>query len=67
VNWAHRYLDVTISSVIVSANPVVAAVGAYFILNQTLDALQIVGGAVGVAAIAVVAGRRREPTGPLIE
>jgi drug/metabolite transporter (DMT)-like permease len=67
VNWAHRYLDVTISSVIVSANPVVAAVGAYFILNQTLDPLQIVGGAVGVAAIAVVAGRRREPTGPLIE
>jgi drug/metabolite transporter (DMT)-like permease len=67
VNWAHRFLDVTISSVIVSANPVVAAVGAYFILGQSLDPLQIIGGVVGVAAIAVVAGRRREPSGPLIE
>jgi drug/metabolite transporter (DMT)-like permease len=67
VNWAHHYLDVTISSVIVSANPVVAAVGAYFILGQTLDPLQILGGAVGVAAIAVVAGRRREPAGSLID
>jgi drug/metabolite transporter (DMT)-like permease len=67
VNWAHRYLDVTISSVIVSANPVVAAVGAYFVLGQTLDPIQIIGGAVGVAAITVVAGRRRQPSGPLIE
>jgi drug/metabolite transporter (DMT)-like permease len=67
VNWAHRYLDVTISSVIVSASPVVAAVGAYLVLNQTLDPLQIIGGAVGVAAICIVAGRRQQPVGPLIE
>jgi drug/metabolite transporter (DMT)-like permease len=58
MNWAHRYLDVSIASVIGSANPIVAALASYAILGQRLDALQIAGGVVGIAAITVVAHRR---------
>jgi drug/metabolite transporter (DMT)-like permease len=66
MNWAHRYLDVSISSVVGSANPIVAAVAAWIILGQRLDALQIAGGVVGVAAISVVASRRgHAPAGPV--
>jgi drug/metabolite transporter (DMT)-like permease len=57
MNWAHRYIDVSTASVIGSANPIVAAVASYVILGQRLDALQIAGGIVGVAAITVVARR----------
>jgi drug/metabolite transporter (DMT)-like permease len=66
MNWAHRYLDLTISSVVGSATPIVAAVGAWIILGERLDALQIAGGIVGVAAISVVAARHGLlPAGPV--
>lgn len=55
MNWAHRYLDVSVSSVIGSSNPIVAAIGAWIVLGQRLDGLQIAGGIVGLAAIGVVA------------
>jgi drug/metabolite transporter (DMT)-like permease len=55
MNWAHRHLDVSVSSVVVSTNPIVAAVAAYFILGQTLVGLQIAGGMVGIVAVAIVA------------
>lgn len=55
MNWAHRYLDVSVSSVIGSSNPVVAAVGAWIVLGQALDGFQIAGGLVGLVAIGVVA------------
>jgi drug/metabolite transporter (DMT)-like permease len=60
MNWAHRYLDVSIASIIGSANPIVAAVASYVILGQRLDAIQMAGGIVGIAAITVIA-RRRAP------
>lgn len=66
MNWAHRYLDASISSVIGSANPIVAAIAAYFVLGQGLDPLQIAGGSIGIVAISVVAARRRHvPTSPV--
>jgi drug/metabolite transporter (DMT)-like permease len=66
MNWAHRYLDASISSVIGSANPIVAAVAAYLVLGQGLDALQIAGGVVGILAISVVAARRgHAPASPV--
>jgi drug/metabolite transporter (DMT)-like permease len=57
MNWAHRYLDVSIASIIGSANPIVAAVASFVILGQTLTLVQIAGGIIGVAAITVVARR----------
>jgi drug/metabolite transporter (DMT)-like permease len=57
LNWAHRHIDVAVQSVIGSANTIVAALAAWVILGQRLNALQILGGAVGVGAIMVVAAR----------
>ena len=57
LNWAHRFVSVTVSSVIVSVNPVVAAGGAAVVLNQSLRPQQIIGGLVAILAVAVVARR----------
>ena len=61
MNWVHRYVDASVSSVIGSSNPVVAAVAAAAILGQPLTAIQVAGGLVGLAAIAIVATRHRQP------
>ncbi len=58
LNWAHRHLDVAVQSVIGSAVPIVAALAAWVILGQHLNALQIAGGIAGVGAITMVAIRR---------
>jgi len=71
-NWAHHHVDVSVSSVISAANPVVAAVLAAVVLDQRLHAVQWAGCAVGVVAIAAVAARKQggaeigsaEPAGP---
>lgn len=57
VNWAHRFVDVTISSLIVTGLPVVAALLAFLLLDETLGLLQIVGGAVVVLCVAAIAAR----------
>jgi probable blue pigment (indigoidine) exporter len=67
MNVAQGHLDVSIASLIGSSNPIVAAVGAYLFLDQSLDPLQVAGGVVGIAAISVVAARRRQPAAPPVE
>ncbi len=67
MNWAHRYVDASISSVIGSSNPVVAAIAALVILGQPLTMLQICGGLVGIVAIAAVAARHRQPVESPVE
>jgi drug/metabolite transporter (DMT)-like permease len=61
MNWAHRYVDASVSSVIGSSNPIFAAVAAMVILGQPLTAVQVCGGLAGIAAIGVVAARHRQP------
>ncbi len=63
VNWAHSRVDVSISSVIGSSNPIFAAGVAWAVLGQGLDAVQILCGLVGIAAMCVVAGRTRLEAG----
>jgi len=67
MNWAHRYVDASISSVIGSSNPIVAAAAAMVILGQPLTAMQIGAGLVGLGAIAVVATRHRQPAASPVE
>jgi drug/metabolite transporter (DMT)-like permease len=67
MNWAHRYVDASISSVIGNLSSLVAAVAAVVILGQVMTALQIVGVAIGLTAIAVVAYRQREPASTPLE
>jgi drug/metabolite transporter (DMT)-like permease len=57
VNWAHRFVDVTISSVIVVGLPVVAALLAWVLLGETLGPLELIGGAAVIACVAAIATR----------
>ena len=41
--WAHRHVDVTISSLLTLGSPVISAVGAWMVFGQGLTALQLVG------------------------
>jgi drug/metabolite transporter (DMT)-like permease len=56
-NWAHRFVDISVSSVIVSINPVIAAGAAAVILHQSLDAWQTGGGLVAIVGVVMVARR----------
>jgi drug/metabolite transporter (DMT)-like permease len=67
MNWAHRFVDASVSSAISCLSPLVAAVVAIPILGQSLSALQIVGELIGLAAIAVVAARNLQPAEPQAE
>jgi drug/metabolite transporter (DMT)-like permease len=70
-NFAHRFVDVSVSSVVSAGNPVVASLLALVVLGEPLDAVQIAGGIVAVLAIAAVAHQaadrspaRRPAAGP---
>lgn len=45
MTWAHRYVDVSVTSMMTLANPVISIVGAWIIYDQALSASQLVGGA----------------------
>jgi drug/metabolite transporter (DMT)-like permease len=64
MNWAHRYVDASVSSVVACLSPLVAAVAAMIFLGQSLTILQIFGVIVGLAAVALIAVRHQEPTTP---
>ncbi len=55
LNWVHGTVGVSVSSVIVSLNPVVAAAAAVVVLGQPLDAVQVVGGVAALIAVSMVA------------
>lgn len=64
MNWAHRVVDLSVSSVILVGNPLVAASGALIILGQPITALQLVGGLVTIVAIYMMVTRTRStPSG----
>ena len=67
MNWAHRYVDASVSSVIGSSNPIIAAVAAMIILSQPLTLIQIGCGLVGIAAVTIVAARHRQPLESALE
>ncbi len=63
MNWAHAYVPVSISSLMVLGVTVVAGPAAWIILGEALGVVQIVGGIVTISAIAlVVLGARRAAT-----
>jgi drug/metabolite transporter (DMT)-like permease len=67
MNWAHRYVVASVTSVIGCLAPLVAAVSAWVILGQRLSAFQCGGLLIGLTSIAVVAARQREAVWPLPE
>jgi drug/metabolite transporter (DMT)-like permease len=67
MNWSHRYVDASVSSIIGCLSPLVAALAAIPILDQSLTFSQVVGVLVGLGAIAAVAARHRQPTASQLE
>jgi drug/metabolite transporter (DMT)-like permease len=67
MNWAHRFVDASISSAISCLSPLVAALVAIPILGQDLSWAQVCGVLVGLSAISVVAARNRGPVKPQVE
>jgi drug/metabolite transporter (DMT)-like permease len=57
IGWAHRYIDVTVSSLMMLAVPVVAAITAWLLLGEALGPLQMAGSAVTLVAIAAMIRR----------
>ena len=61
VTWAHKHVDVSLSSVIGVAQPVLAAAGAALFLDEKLVPLQVVGGIITIVAVISIVRRRRLP------
>jgi drug/metabolite transporter (DMT)-like permease len=65
IGWAHRYVDVSLSSLIMLGVPVVAAIAAWLMLGEPLGPLQIIGAVVTLAAIgAMLHGSPDRPSPP---
>jgi drug/metabolite transporter (DMT)-like permease len=60
-NYAHRFVDVSVSSVVSAGNPIIASLLALLVLGEPLDAVQVAGGIVAVLAIAAVAYQAAGP------
>lgn len=52
MTWSQRHLDLTVASLLTLASPVVSALGAWAIYDQSLRAIQVFGAAVVLVALA---------------
>jgi drug/metabolite transporter (DMT)-like permease len=59
MTWAHHYVDVTVTSMMTLANPVVSIVGAWIIYEQDLTPAQLAGGVVVLVALGAILRRQR--------
>jgi drug/metabolite transporter (DMT)-like permease len=57
VAWAHAQVDVSISSLLLLAQPIIAVAGAAVLLGEHIRALEILGGAVVIVAMAAIVSR----------
>ena len=67
MSWSHRYVDVSVSSLIVVAQPVVSAVAAAVFLDEGLGALQLLGGGIVLVAIGVLVHGHRPLEAQIVE
>ena len=59
MTWAHHYVDVTVTSMMTLANPVVSIVGAWILYDQELAPEQMAGGVVVLVALGAILRRQR--------
>jgi drug/metabolite transporter (DMT)-like permease len=59
MTWAHHYVDVTVTSMMTLANPVVSIVGAWILYDQDLEPAQMAGGVVVLVALGAILRRQR--------
>lgn len=61
MSWALRYVDVTISSLIAVAQPILASIAAFAILGEAISVIQVIGGSIAIMSVAIVVmGARRD-------
>ncbi|MDZ7674974.1 MAG: EamA family transporter [Acidimicrobiales bacterium] len=65
VNWAHRHVTLTTSSLLTLAVPVVSSTVAWFVLDEYLSVAQWVGASVTLASLTAVVLRAVRPARPL--
>ena len=58
MTWAHHYVDVTVTSMMTLANPVVSIVGAWILYDQDLAPAQLLGGVVVLVALGAILRRQ---------
>ncbi len=58
IGWAHRYVDVSVSSLMMLGVPVVASIAAWAMVDEALGPVQVAGGLVTLAAISGMLWRR---------
>jgi DME family drug/metabolite transporter len=54
MNWAQRYVDVTISSLLTLLNPVVTTVGAWLVYDQVLNGVQVAGAGIVLVSLGLI-------------
>ena len=59
ITWAHHYVDVSVTSTLTLASPVVAIIGAWLIYSESLSAGQVVGAAAVLAALGILVHGQR--------
>ena len=52
--WAQKYVDASVSSLILLLGPVISSIGAWLVYNQNISVIQVIGGAVVLASLAGV-------------
>ena len=67
IGWAHRYVDVSVSSLMMLGVPVVASVAAWAMLDESLGPIQIAGALLTLAAIGSMLWRRPTESTPVEE
>lgn len=55
--WAHAHVDVSVSSLLILAEPAISAVAALVFLGEPITALAVAGGAVVLASVAAIVRR----------
>lgn len=58
IGWTHRFVDVSVSSLLLLGVPVVAAVSAWLMIDEPLGPVQIAGAAVTLVAMGAMVWRR---------
>jgi drug/metabolite transporter (DMT)-like permease len=59
MTWAHHYVDVTITSMMTLANPVISIIGAWLLFEEQLTAIQVIGGVAVLVALGCILRRQR--------
>jgi len=62
-NWAHRHTSAFAMSIMLLAAPVLAALGAHFVLAEALGLVQMIGGAVVLVCVGMVIRSTQAETG----